>query len=103
FDADRRLALEQAALPCVLLAACSLVAVGVRLRNASDDEAFGYGSVAFFLGSSAEYYYGAGRITLALVHASNLDRPRHRAALAALLVLEAASNAARALSPGSLS
>lgn len=85
------------------LAAVWLVAVGWAVRRRPDDEAFGYGFLPFFLLTTAEYYYYATRLTLVVVHAADLDRPRNRAGLAVLLLIEVCSTWARARWPASSS
>jgi hypothetical protein len=58
------------------------------LRNRPDDEAFAYGFIPFFMLLTASYYYAVARILLIVIHAANVDRRRHRTALAILLALE---------------
>jgi len=62
------------------------------LRNRPDDEAFAYGFIPFFMLLTASYYYAVARILLIVIHAANIDRRRHRTALAILLALELFSN-----------
>lgn len=65
-----------------------LLGFGYAFRRKSDVEAFAFGYVPFFLLSTGTYYYHIARITLALCHATQLDRLRHRVSFAFLLLLE---------------
>jgi hypothetical protein len=82
------------------LAAAGCVALGLAMRRRTDDEAFAWGFYPFFLLTTASYYYYVARITLIVVHAGNLDRPRHRAGLVTLLLLEVGSAACEVWAEG---
>ena len=72
-----------------------ILVMGWGLRNARDDEAFGFGFLPFFLLTTASYYYYIARVTLALLHASDLSRLRNRMGLAMLFALEMFSELGR--------
>lgn len=74
------------------LAALTLVLFGAALRRARDDEALAYGFLPFFLLTTASYYYYIARITLVLLHASDLSKWRNRIGLAMLFAIEVFSN-----------
>jgi hypothetical protein len=74
------------------LAAAGCVAMGFALRRRSDDEAFGYGFIPFFLITTASYYYYVARATLVVLHASDLTSLRNRVCLGLLFGLELLSN-----------
>ncbi len=69
-----------------------LVLMGWLLRRAEDDEAFGYGFVPIFLLTTMSYYYYISRVTLTLVHASDLSKRRNQVGLASLFGMELFSN-----------
>lgn len=69
-----------------------MVLLAAGLRRSGDDEAYAWGFVPFYLLTTASYYYYQARITLAVVHAGDLGRWRHRVGLALLFLLEAFSN-----------
>jgi hypothetical protein len=71
-----------------------MLVLGWALRRARDDEAYAFGFVPFFLLTTASYYYYVVRVTLALMHAGDLDRLRNRVGLAMLLGLDLFSNLA---------
>jgi hypothetical protein len=75
-------------------ALAGLVMAGLAwgLRRKEGDEAYAFGFLPFFLLTTASYYYYVARITLIVLHASRLDRPRHIFGLAWLMGLEAFSN-----------
>jgi hypothetical protein len=77
-----------------------LLAVGLAMGSVRDDEAYGYGFLAFFLLTTASYYYYVARITLIVGHTGDLGRWRDRVGLAILLALEAFSNGAEYWYPG---
>ncbi len=89
---QRREALEDQKPVRYGLALLMMLALGVGLRKSSDDEAWGYGFLPFFLLTTASYYYYIARLTLALAHASDLSKGRNRFGLAWLLGLELFSN-----------
>jgi hypothetical protein len=76
------------------------LALGFALRRRDDDEAFAWGFLPFFLMTTASYYYYVSRAPLILIHATRLDRARHRVGLASLLALEAGSSALEVWAPG---
>jgi hypothetical protein len=82
------------------IAAFFMLAMGWGLRNARDDEAFGFGFLPFFLLTTASYYYYIGRVTLAVLHASDLSKWRNRFGLSWLFLLEFFSNWAETNHPG---
>lgn len=69
-----------------------MVVMGWGLRRADDDEAFGYGFIPIFLLTTMSYYYYISRITLSLVHASDLSKVRNQIGLALLFGMELFSN-----------
>jgi hypothetical protein len=69
-----------------------LLLVGWGLRKLRPDEAFGFGFVPFFLLTTASYYYYVTRVTLVLLHASDLKQRRNVFGLTWLLGLEMFSN-----------
>jgi hypothetical protein len=77
-----------------------ILVMGWGLRNARDDEAFGFGFLPFFLLTTASYYYYIGRVTLAVIHASDLSKWRNRIGLSWLFLLEFFSNWAETNHPG---
>jgi len=74
------------------IAAGVLLLLGFALRKSDDDEVYAWGFVPFFLITTASYYYYVVRITLAVLHASRLPKPRHAVGLAWLLGLEVFAN-----------
>lgn len=73
--------------------------LGYAVRRKSQAEAFAFGFLPFFFLTTASYYYFVARITLALLHGSQLDRPRHRVGLAMIFGLEAWTNGLQTLLP----
>lgn len=69
-----------------------LLLLGWGLRTARDDEAFAFGFLPFFLLTTASYYYYVARVTLVILHASDLKKPRHLFGLVWLLGLEGFTN-----------
>ncbi|MES2638611.1 MAG: hypothetical protein V4850_03995 [Myxococcota bacterium] len=74
------------------IAAVMLLTLGWGLRRSRDDEAFAFGFLPFFLLTTASYYYYVARITLIVLHASDLRKPKHIFGLAWLLGLEVFCN-----------
>lgn len=74
------------------LAGVVMVVLAFGLRNRRDEEAYAFGFLPFFLLTTASYYYYLARITLIVLHAFRIDRPKHTFGLAWLLGLEAFSN-----------
>lgn len=74
------------------ISAVLLLALGWGLRKRDDAEAYAYGYVPFFLLATGTYYYHIARLTLVVMHASNLARLRNRVGLGLLLLLEVYSN-----------
>ncbi|MEZ4319032.1 MAG: hypothetical protein R3F61_16070 [Myxococcota bacterium] len=74
------------------LALLVMIAMGWGLRNSRDDEAFGFGFIPIFLLTTMSYYYYIARVTLALVHASDLSKLRNQVGLVMLLGIELFSN-----------
>lgn len=74
------------------IAAVVLLVLGWGLRRARDDEAYAFGFLPFFLLTTASYYYYIARITLIVLHASDLRKPKHAFGLGWLLGLEAFCN-----------
>lgn len=81
------------------IAAVMLLSLGWGLRRSRDDEAFAFGFLPFFLLTTASYYYYVARITLIVLHAADLRRPKHAFGLAWLLGLELYSNWAETTHP----
>lgn len=71
------------------IAGVVMLLLGWAMRKVEDDEAWAYGFVPFFLLTTASYYYYVARVTLVVLHASRLDRPKHVVGLVWLLGLEA--------------
>jgi len=69
-----------------------MLVMGWGLRNARDDEAFGFGFIPIFLLTTMSYYYYIARITLAVVHAADLSKLRNQIGLVLLLSIELFSN-----------
>ncbi|MCB9678468.1 MAG: hypothetical protein H6737_25430 [Alphaproteobacteria bacterium] len=69
-----------------------MIVMGWGLRNASDDEAFGFGFIPIFLLTTMSYYYYIARVTLVVVHAADLSKLRNQIGLVLLLGLELFSN-----------
>ncbi|MBT3220005.1 MAG: hypothetical protein HN348_13025 [Proteobacteria bacterium] len=82
------------------LAFLYLLIVGWGMRHLRDDEAYGFGFIPFFLLTTASYYYYITRVTLAILHASDLSKLRNRVGLAMILGLEAFTNGAESMLPG---
>lgn len=82
------------------LALFILVVLAFGTRRLSDDLAYGLGFLPFFLLSTASYYYYVARVTLIVVHASDLSKLRNRFGLAWLLALEALTHFAETAHPG---
>ena len=74
------------------IAGVILLLLGWGLRTARDDEAFAFGFLPFFLLTTASYYYYVARVTLVILHASDLRRPKHIFGFCWLLGLEAFTN-----------
>jgi hypothetical protein len=96
---ETRLLVDEQSTVRYTLAAALAVALGLALRRRSDDEAFAWGFFPFFLITTASYYYYVARITLVVVHAGNLHRPRHRVGLASLFGLEVLTTAISVYAP----
>jgi len=82
------------------LALLVMLALGFGLRKRRDDEAFAIGFVVFFLLTTASYYYYASRVTLAMLHASDLDKSTNRIGLAFIIGMELFTNWAETNLPG---
>jgi hypothetical protein len=76
-----------------------MLVLGWGLRRARDDEAFAFGFLPFFLLTTASYYYYIARITLIVLHASDLRQPKHAFGLGWLLGLEVFCNWAETAHP----
>lgn len=87
----KRIVDEQKPLRFAIAGAVMLV-LGFGLRRARDDEAYAFGFLPFFLLTTASYYYYVARVTLIVLHASDLRRPKHLFGLVWLLGLELFSN-----------
>jgi hypothetical protein len=74
------------------IAGVLLLVLGFGLRRARDDEAYAFGFLPFFLLTTASYYYYVARVTLVVLHASDLRNPKHLVGLLSLIGLEAFSN-----------
>ena len=74
------------------LAGVVMLLLGWGLRRADDDETFALGFVPFFLLTTASYYYYVTRVTLVMLHARDLRRPRNVFGLLMLLAIEAFGN-----------
>lgn len=74
------------------IAGVVMLVLGFGLRRARDDESFAFGFLPFFLLTTASYYYYIARITLIVLHASDLKKPKHVFGLAWLVGLELFSN-----------
>ncbi len=74
------------------ITAVLLLVLGWGLRKQDDDEAYAYGFLPFFLITTASYYYYVVRVTLIILHASRLPKPRHTVGLVMLLGAEVFSN-----------
>jgi len=81
------------------IAAVLMLVLGWGLRRARDDEAFAFGFLPFFLLTTASYYYYIARITLIVLHASDLRQPKHAFGLGWLLGLEVFCNWAETAHP----
>lgn len=81
------------------IAGVVLLVLGFGLRRARDDEAFAFGFLPFFLLTTASYYYYVARVTLIVLHASDLRRPKHLFGLTWLVGLELFSNWAETTYP----
>ena len=82
------------------LALLFMLVMGWGLRSSRDDEAYGFGFLPFFLLTTASYYYYVARATLAVLHASDLDKLRNRVGLTLLLAMEVFCNWAEGTYPG---
>jgi len=82
------------------LAGLVMLALGWGMRRADDDETFALGFVPFFLLTTASYYYYVTRVTLVMLHASNLKKPRNVVGLVMLLAVEAFGNWAESVYGG---
>ncbi len=82
------------------ISAVLLAALGWGLRRAEDDETFAFGFVPFFLLTTASYYYYVTRITLVMLHAQDLRKPRNIVGLTLLFGLEIFSHWAESVLPG---
>jgi hypothetical protein len=82
------------------IAGVLMVALAWGLRRARDDEAYAFGFLPFFFLTTASYYYYVARITLVILHASDLRKPKHVFGLTWLLGLELFSNWAETRHPG---
>jgi hypothetical protein len=69
-----------------------MAALGWALRRRPAHEAYAFGYVPFFLLTTGTYYYHVARLTLVLLHASNLEKLQHRVGLAILFALEVHSH-----------
>lgn len=77
-----------------------MMLMGWSLARRRDDEAFAFGFLPFFLLTTASYYYYVARITLVVLHASDLSKVRNRVGLSLLLGIELFSNWAETYYPG---
>jgi hypothetical protein len=69
-----------------------MVAMGWGMRRLRDEEAFAFGFLPFFLLTTASYYYYTARVTLAILHASDLSKLRNRVGLGLLMAMEVFCN-----------
>ncbi len=98
---ERKARIEAQKVLRYVVAGVVMLALGWGLRKSEDDEAYAFGFLPFFLLTTASYYYYVSRVTLAVVHAGELDRSwRHRVGLALLFGLEVFSNAAQRWADG---
>jgi len=97
---DRKIKIKRMATERTVLALFILVVLAFGTRRLSDDVAYGLGFLPFFLLSTASYYYYVARVTLIIVHASDLSKLRNRFGLAWLLGLEALTHFAETAHPG---
>lgn len=74
------------------LSALILAGLAWGLRRRTPAEAFAFGYVPFFLLSTGTYYYHIARITLVVMHGSDMTRLRNRIGLALLFLLEVTSH-----------
>lgn len=82
------------------LALGMMLLLGWGLRKADDDETYAFGFVPFFLLTTASYYYYVARITLMVLHASDLKKDRNQIGLAMLVGIELFANWAETRHPG---
>lgn len=82
------------------IAGVLMVAFAWGLRRSRDDEAYAFGFLPFFFLTTASYYYYVARVTLIVLHASDLKKPKHAFGLTWLLGLELFSNWAETRHPG---
>ncbi len=94
----KRVVDEQKPLRFAIAGAIMLV-LGFGLRRARDDEAYAFGFLPFFLLTTASYYYYVARVTLIVLHAADLRKPKHVFGLAWLVGLELFSNWAETAHP----
>lgn len=78
----------------MVIAFILLLALAWGLRRSSDEEAFAFGFIPFFLLATASYYYFSIRVVLILIHASDLSKWRNRIGLALLFGFEVFCNVA---------
>lgn len=74
------------------LAVMMMIIMGWALRRTRDDEAYGYGFIPIFLLTTMSYYYYVARVTLTLVHSSDLGRYRNQVGLILLFGMEVFCN-----------
>jgi len=82
------------------IAVIVMLLLGWGLRRADDDETYALGFIPFFLLTTASYYYYVTRITLMMLHASNLKKPRNVVGLMMLLGIELFGNWAESVHGG---
>ena len=82
------------------IAVLTMLILGWGLRRADDDETYALGFVPFFLLTTASYYYYVTRITLVMLHARDLKRPRNVVGLLMLLGIEFFGNWAESVYTG---
>lgn len=74
------------------ISALTLLLLGWGLRKQPLDIAFGFGFIPYFLLTNGSYYYMICRVTLIVLHASDLSRWRNKVGLFILLSLEVFSH-----------
>lgn len=97
---ERKVKIKHQSTERMVLALALLLVLAVGTRRLSDDLAFGLGMIPFFLLSTASYYYYVARVTLIVVHASDLTKLRNRFGLTWLLLLEVLTHYAETAHPG---
>lgn len=71
-----------------IIAVFLILLIAIGARKMSNDKVFALGFLPYFLLSAGSYYYAVARITLIVLHASDLSKIRNKIGLIILLSLE---------------